>query len=78
MIEERQRFVPETTSQTDITPRYERNGIYGLYHQEREAHRLAVWRLALEVSRMVNTYWVEPDIAETFASLTNVFTDEAL
>ena len=48
-------------SDTDVSARYERDGIYGLLRTGRESdYQLIVWRLAQMIARFVYEYRVEP------------------
>jgi hypothetical protein len=79
-IRGRQLFVPGQISDIHIGPVYQREGLYGLYMTglttgQTSAYRATVWRLALEIQRLVRAYWVEPDIPPNVKSLTNVFAE---
>jgi hypothetical protein len=68
-----QLFRPDPTSHSELGQLYLREGLYGMYRAEKDAYEATVWRIALEVQRLVTNYWVETRIPENSNSLTNVF-----
>jgi hypothetical protein len=71
-----QRFQPRRTSKAPLDQLYLREGIYGMYRAEYDAYQATVWRIAQEIQRLVNEYWVEPLIPEDSKTLINVFAEE--
>lgn len=73
-------FRPEPFGNRHLATDYEREGIYGLFRAEGPEgpiYRGAVWRLAQQIQRLVDTYWVEPWITRSSTSLNNVFDERA-
>jgi hypothetical protein len=74
VVRERQLFVPVPFRDLEFGQDYLREGVYGLYMAEqRRPYRATVWRLAQEIQRLVQEYWVEPRIPKRSEELNNVF-----
>lgn len=73
-------FRPEPFGNRELATDYEREGIYGLFRAEGPegpVYRGTVWRLAQQIQRLVDTYWVEPWIPKDSGGLDNVFDERA-
>lgn len=71
-----QRFTPDSYDDHELAHYYEQHGIFGLLQHERETgfrYRGTVWCIALEIQRLVEEYWVEPDVPLDSAGLRNAF-----
>lgn len=75
-----QTFSPDSSSDQELPSYYRKHGIFGLLEMEGARgprYRGAVWCLALEIQRLIEEYWVEPDIPPDSASLRNAFDEGA-
>ncbi len=67
-----ERFAPTGVSR-DTAETYRREGLIGLYHHDREAYRLVLWKIALEIQRLYVAVEVEPIEVDSPEGLPDTF-----
>lgn len=73
VVRAHQMFAPRQPETPGFAKRYMSEGIYGLLRTNKEDYTTTVWRIAQDISSLLNSYWVAPSVFPEAVQLRNVF-----